>query len=107
MRLPLSKRDPFPRFNLREEYVKLNQLFHDKDAFSVIQSRYSQQRDYYSYYDLLDEFFLQWHLRKECTSIEEMMCKLHISDNDLSKKVSEESFLDYVQFVMNAVGYPS
>lgn len=104
MRLPFSKRDPFPIFDLKEEYKKLNQLFHDKDAFSI-QSRYSQQRDYYSYYDVLDEFFLQWHLRKECTSVEEMMCKLHISENDLSKKVSEESFLDYVQFVINAVEY--
>ena len=101
MRLPLSKRDPFPKFDLNEEYEKINQLFHDKDAFSV-QSRYSQQRDYYSYYDVLDEFFLQWHLRKECTSIEEMLYKLHISE---SSKITEGVFLDYAQFVMNAVEY--
>ena len=101
MRFPLSKRDPFPYFDLKEEYEKINQLFHDKDAFSV-QSRNSLQRDYYSYYDVLDEFFLQWHLRKACTSVEEMLYKLHISE---SNKITEGLFLDYVQFVMNAVEY--
>ena len=105
MRLPLSKRDPFPQFDMKEEYAKLNQLFHDKDAFSIIQSRYSQQRDYYSYYDVLDDFFLQWELRKSYTSLEEMLMKEHISEHDFAKKATEEKLLDYIQFILNAIQY--
>ena len=103
MLVRLSKRNPFPNFSIKREYQKLDALFHDTRAFSVTNYA-TYHRKYFSYYDVLNNTFLQWEYRGSDITLEEMMISSHISDEDFSNP-SEEKLLYYIQFLFNAITF--
>lgn len=100
----LSKRNPFLNFSIKGEYQKLDALFHDTRAFCITNySTYHQK--HISYFDLLNNSFLQWEYRGSDITLEEMMISSHISEDDFSINPSEEKLLYYIQFLINAISF--
>jgi len=103
MRTRISERNHFPAFSPYTEYKKLNILFCDKKAYRKEEKCYVYKN--YSLKDLVECNFLQWHLRGTFTSLDEMLCSLQISENDFSDNTPKDVYLDYIQFLLNALEF--
>ena len=104
MRTKISERNVFPNFSIKQEYDKLNDLFLDPNAFSIL-SYSTNRRKKFSHYELLRNSFRQWDLRGSATYLEEMMFSLQIREEDFIKDASADRMLDYIQFLFNAVSF--
>lgn len=104
MRARISERNFFPNFTPKEEYFKLHHFLCDHSAFA---KRGLYDDTYHSIYELLDINFSEWSLIGSFTTLEEMMRKLHIRETDVSDSFFEDNLLDYIQFIVNAMGFLS
>ena len=104
MRARISERNYFPNFSPKEEYFKLHHFLCDNSAFA---KRGLYDDTYHSIYELLDKNFTEWSLIGSFTTLEEMMRKFHIRTIDVSDSFSEDGLLDYIQFIINALGFLS
>ena len=104
MRTKISERNVFPNFSIKKEYDKLNDLFLDPNAFSVL-SYSTNRRKKFSYFELLRNSFRQWDLRGSATYLEEMMVSLQICEDDFANDASTDRMLDYIQFLFNAISF--
>lgn len=105
MRAKISDVNIFPTFDVYIEYKKIYGLFHDSVVFGISDIINGRQRPRFSYESCLDDMFLSWKLRGTFTTLLEMYYSLKISVDDFERDPSEERFLDYVQFVFNAVTF--
>lgn len=104
MRTKISERNVFPNFSIKREYDKLNDLFLDSNAFSIL-SYSTNRRKKFSHFELLRNSFRQWELRGSATYLEEMMVSLQISEEDFANDASADRMLDYIQFLFNAISF--
>lgn len=101
MRKRISEVNMIQKFDITDEYIKLNSLFCNGPAFGYARSSGNSSLSL-SFRDILEELFLNWNLRGSSLTVKEMLHKLGISDKDMKAGPSEDQILDYVQFVMNA-----
>lgn len=103
MRKRISDNNIFPVFSIDTEYRKLQELFYDRGAFGKVIAITQKARPSLSYADCIHAMFLDWNLRGTFTSVEEMMAALEISEEDFENEITDDRFLDYIQFVLNAI----
>lgn len=103
MRKRISDNNIFPVFSMETEYRKLQELFYDRDAFGKVIAITQKVRPSLSYADCIHAMFLDWNLRGTFTSVEEMMAAFEISEDDFADIITEDRFLDYIQFLLNAI----
>ena len=101
MRNHFSKRNLLPPISFIKEYITLKSMFEGK----FFQKKDDRSFQLYSYYDLLDMFFIDWDLRESFLSLGELMNSLQISDEYLKKDVSGNKLFLYVEFVLNGIDY--
>lgn len=105
MRIRISEKNIFPSFDIRKEYFKIEMLFCNEGVFGLVRNRGILPASL-SYHFILEKYFLSWNLHGTFTSLSEMIHELGISDTYFKTKFpSEERFLDYIQFVVNAINF--
>ena len=104
MRTRISEQNFFPNFSARKEYEKLYSLFCNRNAFQA--SPFADPPDeFYSFSQLLNKSFLRWNLRGTFTSLNEMLDSLCISERFFDGSISDDRFLDFIQFILNALEF--
>lgn len=102
----ISDRNKFHTFSLEKEYDKLDALFHDRRVFCFVREASIMlqcAKPNISYYNCIQNMFLDRSPRGSFTPLEEMMEALAISVDNFADSVTEERLLDYIQFIANAI----
>lgn len=102
MRKRISERNIFPSFDIKKEYDKIQILFCKEGEFGYVHDRGIYHASL-TYKSILEINFLSWNLRGTFISLSEMLDDLEISDKYFKREPSEDRFLDYIQFIVNAV----
>lgn len=89
-------------FSIGKGYDKLRFLFYKQPAFGKLKYSGERTEPEFSYYDCLEEIFLDWSMRGDFISALEMMTNLGISENDFKQGVTETILVKFIQFVLNS-----
>lgn len=105
MRIRISERNEFPKFDLYNEYRKIDLLLSE----TKIAGTYNKLGEFINDYFTLEEFmeyvgFNDWNLRGTFISVEEMREGLGIRKGSITpSNITEEKVLDFLQYAMNCV----
>ena len=106
MRKRISEQNLFPNFNLRQEYIKIEELLSEKLVIckQLIEGIVGFDDVSLTIEDFIEATFLDWNLRGTFTSVREMRMSLGIEKNLMnSKNLTEETVLDFLQYAANCI----